>query len=84
VYRTLVWQRWRFPCACAVLRRRWQREEEAGIAAVAEETDSSDIDGGGGDRRSRERWGLNEFWDEKRNDTEWVTIYRLEHISSGS
>jgi hypothetical protein len=51
---------------------------------VVEETDSSDIDGGGGDRRSRERWGLNEFWDEKRNDTEWVTIYRLEHISSGS
>jgi hypothetical protein len=27
------------------------------------------VDGGGGDRWSRERRGLREFWDEKRNDT---------------
>jgi hypothetical protein len=36
---------------------------------MAEETGSSGVDGGGGDRRSRERRGLREFWDAKQNDT---------------
>jgi hypothetical protein len=40
---------------CAVERRRWWREEEAGLEAVAEETDSSDVDGGKGDWWSREK-----------------------------
>jgi hypothetical protein len=84
VNRTLVWRQWRFPCARAVVRRRWRREEEASVAAVPEETGSSGINGGGGDRRSGERRGLKEFWDEKRNDTRWVTICRLEHIGNGS
>jgi hypothetical protein len=30
------------------------------------------------------RWGLREFWDEKRNDTGWATIYRFKTISSGA
>jgi hypothetical protein len=73
---------------CAVERQRWWREE-AGLEAVAEETDSSDVDGGGGDwwsreKQSRERRGLREFWDEKRNDTGPATICRFENISSGS
>jgi hypothetical protein len=83
VNRTLVWRQWRFPCARAVVRWRWRREEEASVAAVPEETGSSGINGGGGDRRSGERRGLKEFWDEKRNDTRWVTICRLEHIGNG-
>jgi hypothetical protein len=43
-----------------------------------------DVDGGGGDRRSRERQGLREFWDEKQNDMGRATIYRFENISNGS
>jgi hypothetical protein len=42
---------------------------------VAEE--QAGIDGGGGDRQSREQQGLREFWDEKRNDTGQTTIYRF-------
>jgi hypothetical protein len=43
--------------------------EEAGVEAATEETDSSDIDGDGGDRRNRELWSrerqrLREFEDE--------------------
>jgi hypothetical protein len=53
-------------------------EEEASVEALAEETGLSGIDGGGGDRQSRE------FWDEKRNDTGRATIYRFENISSSS
>jgi hypothetical protein len=34
-------------------------------------------------RRSRERRGLREFWDEKRNDTGQTIIYRFKNISSG-
>jgi hypothetical protein len=30
------------------------------------------------------RWGLREFWDEKRNDTGCATIYRFKIISSGT
>jgi hypothetical protein len=58
-----------------------------GRAAVAvEEAGSSGINGGGGDQRSREgvRWGLREFWDEKRNETRQATIYRFKTIKSGS
>jgi hypothetical protein len=40
-------------------------EEEAGIEAMVEETGSSDVDGGRGDRWSRERSGHREFWDKK-------------------
>jgi hypothetical protein len=40
---------------CEVERWWWQREEEAVVAAVVEETGSSDVDGGRGDRRSKER-----------------------------
>jgi hypothetical protein len=49
-----------------------------------------DVNSGGGDQQSRERWrlreqrGLSEFWDEKRNDMGRATIYRFENISSGS
>jgi hypothetical protein len=59
-------------------------EEEADIEAMVEETSSSGIDGSGGDRWSRERRGLREFWDKKRNDTGHATIYRFKNISSGS
>jgi hypothetical protein len=34
--------------------------------------------------QSRELRELREFWDEKRNDMGWATIYRFENISSGS
>jgi hypothetical protein len=40
--------------------RQW-REEEAGIATAADETGLSGVDGGGGDRQSRVRWGVREF-----------------------
>jgi hypothetical protein len=48
-------------------------------STTAEETGSSGVDNGGGDRQSRERWsrewhGLREFWDEKQNNTERTTI----------
>jgi hypothetical protein len=78
-----------------VERRRWRRRKPAKTVAVAQEVHGADggggdlleeggIDGGSGDRWSRERWGLREFWDEKRNDTERVTIYKFENISRGS
>jgi hypothetical protein len=38
--------------------------EEDGVEAVTEETGSSGVDDSGGDRRSTERRGLIEFWDE--------------------
>jgi hypothetical protein len=47
------------------------------------------IDGGSGDRQSRERQrlrerrGLRVFWDEKQNDTGRTTIYRFKNISIG-
>jgi hypothetical protein len=65
----------RFPCTrgrvAAVV-------EEASVEALAEETGLSGIDGGRGDRQSRE------FWDEKRNDMGRATIYRFKNISSSS
>jgi hypothetical protein len=51
------------------------------VVVVQEEPD---VDGGGGDWRSRERQGLREFWDEKQNDMGRATIYRFKNISSGS
>jgi hypothetical protein len=42
-------------CARAEERRRWRREEEAGVGTAVEETGSSGIDGGRVDWRSRER-----------------------------
>jgi hypothetical protein len=48
------------------------------------ETGSSGVNGGRGDRQSREQRGLREFWDKKLNDTGWSTIYRFKNISSGS
>jgi hypothetical protein len=60
------------------------KEEEAGVEAMAEETSSSDVDNNGGDRWSRERRGLREFWDKKQNNTGRATIYRFKNISSGS
>jgi hypothetical protein len=41
-------------------------EEEVSVEAAAEETGSRSVDDGEGDRRSRERWGLREFWDESK------------------
>jgi hypothetical protein len=54
------------------------------VVAVVEETGSSGVDGGRRARRSRERRGFREFWDEKRNGMGRATIYRIENISSGS
>jgi hypothetical protein len=51
------------------------------MAVVALE--EAGADGGGGDRWSRERQGLREFWDEKRNDTGRTSIYRFKNISTG-
>jgi hypothetical protein len=51
------------------------------MAVVALE--EAGVDGGGGDRWSRERRGLREFWDEKRNDTGRTSIYRFKNISTG-
>jgi hypothetical protein len=67
---TSVCQRRRFPCACGR------------AVAAEEEANSSGVDDGGGDRRSRERWGLREFWNEKRNNTGQTTIYMFENITS--
>jgi hypothetical protein len=49
-------------------------EEETNVEVVAEETSLSGVDGGGGDRWSREQRGLREFYDEKQNDMGWTTI----------
>jgi hypothetical protein len=56
--------------------------------AVAVQEEAS-VDASGGDqqsreRRSREKRGLREFWDEKRNDMGRATIYRFKNISNGS
>jgi hypothetical protein len=40
-------------------------EEEIGVEAAAEETGSSGVNDGRGDRWSRERHRLREFWDKK-------------------
>jgi hypothetical protein len=68
------------PCHTSVWRRRLKEEESGGCSraaaeeacargrpvAVAEEADSSGVDDGGGDLRSRDRAvGLREFCDEK-------------------
>jgi hypothetical protein len=50
-------------CVAVVERRRWWRRRLAQMAVVALE--EAGVDGGGGDRWSRERRGLREFWDEK-------------------
>jgi hypothetical protein len=47
-----VWRRQRFPCARG--RTTAAAVDEADVEAAAEETGSSDVDGGGGDRQSRE------------------------------
>jgi hypothetical protein len=52
------------------------------MTAVARE--EAGVDNDGGDQQSRDRQGLREIWDEKRNVTGWATIYRFENISSGS
>jgi hypothetical protein len=68
-----------------VERRRRQRRWSARAASTAvEETSTSGVDGGRGDRwsRERERQGLRDFWDEKRNDTGRSDIYRFENIRS--
>jgi hypothetical protein len=68
---TSVWQRrrQRRRSACVVERRgrSWRRPVCARSRAVvvAEETDSSGVNDGGGDRWSRERQRLREFYDEK-------------------
>jgi hypothetical protein len=69
-----------------VVERKWRRPAcTHGRAVTAtEETGLSDVDGGRGDRRSREWRGLRQFYDKKRNVTWWATIYRFETISSGS
>jgi hypothetical protein len=75
--------------------RRWWRRRPAKTVAVAQEVcgingsggnrpEEGGIDGGGGDRQSREWRGLIEFWDEKRNDTGRATIYRFKNISNSS
>jgi hypothetical protein len=64
--------------ACVVERQRRRRRRSAcargRVAVAAEETVSSGVDEGGGDRGSRERWGLREFCDEKQNATGQATI----------
>jgi hypothetical protein len=67
-------------------------EEEAGPSDVdggGGNRHTSGVDGGRGDRRSRERWsrererwGLRVFWDEKGNNMGWVDIYRFKNIRS--
>jgi hypothetical protein len=47
---------------------------------VAEE--EAGVNGGDGDRQSREWWRLREFWDQKRNDMGRATIYRFKNIST--
>jgi hypothetical protein len=61
---TSVW-RWRRRrrLTCAV-ERRWRRPVCA-LGRAAEEIGSSGVDCGREDRRSRERWGLREFYDKK-------------------
>jgi hypothetical protein len=87
---TSMWRWWRRRPACAVERRRRRRRRPAcvcgrvGAVAVAEEIGLSGVDDGRGDRRSRERQRLREFWDEKWNDTGQTTIYRFENISRDS
>jgi hypothetical protein len=49
---------------------------------VAQEEAS--VDGGSGNRWSRERQGLRDFWNEKQNNTGRATIYRFKNINSGS
>jgi hypothetical protein len=76
--------------ARAVERRLWRRRRPARAASMmVEEIDLSDVDDGREDWqsrewRSRERWGLKKFYDEKLNDTGRATIYRFKNISSGS
>jgi hypothetical protein len=52
------------------------------MAAAAQE--EVDVDDDHDNRRSRERRGRREFWDEKRNDTKWATIYMFETINNNS
>jgi hypothetical protein len=51
--------------------------EEAGVEAVAEDTNLSGVDGGGGDRRSRERRGLRVFWDKSETTQGGLLFIRL-------
>jgi hypothetical protein len=87
---TSMWWWWRRRPACAVERQRRRRRRPAcacgrvGAVAVAEEIGLSGVDDGRGDRRSRERQRLREFWDEKWNDTGQTTIYTFENISRDS
>jgi hypothetical protein len=64
--------------------RRWWRRRPVKTVAVAQEVHGINGSGGGGDRQSRERRGLIEFWDEKRNDTGRATIYMFKTISNSS
>jgi hypothetical protein len=76
-----VWQWQRFPCThgrgAAV-----EEEEEASVEVVVEKTGSSGVHGGGDqwsmERRSRERWGLREFWDESET-TRGRLLFMVNH-----
>jgi hypothetical protein len=86
---TLVWQRWRRRRPACAVERQWQRRRRpvctcGRAVVVVEETGSSSIDGGRGDQWSRDRQGLREFCNEKRNAMGRATIYWFETISSGS
>jgi hypothetical protein len=86
---TSMWRWRRRRPACAVERRRRRRRRRPActcgrVGAVAEEIGLSGVDDGRGDRWSRERQRLREFWDEKWNDTWQTTIYRFENISRDS
>jgi hypothetical protein len=66
---TSVW-RWRRRMPACAVDRRWQRRRRpvcarGRVSMMEEETDSSGVDGGEGDRWSRERRGHREFCDEK-------------------
>jgi hypothetical protein len=57
-----------------------RQKEETGVEAAAEETGLNGVDSDDGDRRSterrsRERRGLREFWDENQMTRGQATIY---------
>jgi hypothetical protein len=97
---TSVWRRWRRRRPACIVERRWRRRKRptcavdqqrrrrrrsactrGRVVAAIEETGLSSIDDA---RQRRERWGLRDFCDEKRNVTGRTTIYRFETISSSS
>jgi hypothetical protein len=81
---TSVWRRWRFSCMHDRVAAAVAVAEEASVEETAEETGSSGVDNGRGDRWSREQQELRESEDEKWNNTRRVTIYRFKNISISS